>query len=348
MATPTLGALRARFAGASITLLGRPMLGDLIAGGGWADEVIEWEPKRRHRRSLTLVSLAARLRRQKFDWALLLTNSFRSALLARLAGVPRRVGYDRDGRGRLLTDRLPVARENGQIKITRMVDYYGALAEHVGCDPPGDKLVLATDPAGDELAQRRLAGLGLADRRPLFIISPGASFGAAKLWPVERYGALADQLLAAHGGAVLVSCAPGEEEIARQVAASMTQEAHLLDDPVTRLNEFKSLVRRCDLMVCNDAGARHVAKAFDRPVVTIFGPTQPGWTDTDHPRERKVMIPVDCGPCQKKVCPLDHRCMTGVTVEMVASAADELLRTQSERFSSRRGANSGSRGVSHV
>ena len=326
MATPTLRALRTRFAEASITFLGRPILADLVAGGGWADQVIEWEPKRRDRRVLSLVGLARRLRGRRFDWAVLLTNSFRSALLARLAGISRRVGYDRDGRGRLLTDRLAVGREGGVIKVTRMVDYYGGLAEYLGCDPPGEKLELFTEPGGDRALEERFARLDVAGRRPLVVMSPGASFGASKLWPVERFAALADRLIEAHGAVVMLTCAPGEQELVRRIAALMARKGFVLDDPVTALSEFKSLVKRCDLMVCNDAGARHVAKAFNRPVVTIFGPTHPGWTDTDYPLERKIMVPVDCGPCQKKVCPLDHGCMTGISVDMVAAAAEALLK----------------------
>ena len=89
------------------------------------------------------------------------------------------------------------------------------------------------------------------------------------------------------------------------------------------------MISRCDLLVNNDTGPRHVAKAFGVPVVTIFGPTHPGWTDTEYPLERKLSVPVDCGPCQKKICPLDPplklQCMTRVTVETVAAAAAELL-----------------------
>ena len=333
MATPTLGALRRTFPETQITFLARPIMDDLIDGGGWADNVLHWEPKRRGRRHLAMATLAAQLRRQHFDWAVLLTNSFRSALLARLAGITRRIGYDRDGRGLLLTDRLPVSRVNGQIAVTRMVDYYGKLAEHLGCEPPGDTLRLHSNTANDRTIEQRLAGLGIADRRPLVVVCPGASFGASKLWPPERFAALADVLVERHKAAIVVSCAPGEEEIARRIGGLMKQDNHVLDDPVTTLGEFKSLIRRCDLLVNNDTGPRHVAKAFNVPVVTIFGPTHQGWTDTDYPQERKVAVSVDCGPCQKKVCPLDdpakrHCCMTGVTVEMVAAAADELLTSE--------------------
>src|SRR4029079_9890799 len=90
------------------------------------------------------------------------------------------------------------------------------------------------------------------------------------------------------------------------------------------LGALKEIVRRCDLMVTNDTGPRHIAAAFDVPVVTIFGPTHPEWTEINFPRERKVAVKVFCGPCQKKTCPLDHRCMTLATPEMVCDAATEL------------------------
>jgi len=325
MATPTLRALRQHFDEAEVVFLSRPLLGDLIDGGGWADEVVFWEPKGRHRGLPAVVRLAARLRRRRFDGVVLLTNSFRSALLARLAGIPRRLGYDRDRRGYLLTDRLAVQRVDGEIAVTRMVDYYGHLAEHLGCAWPGERLELASDPASEAAVEKRLAGLGIAGGRPLVVICPGASFGASKLWLPERFAAVGDRLGERHGAAVVISCAPGEEDIARHIGERMETRGCVLDDPPTSLREFKSLIRRCDLLINNDTGPRHVAKAFGVPVVTVFGPTHPGWTDTDYPLERRVSVEVDCGPCQKKVCPLDHRCMTGVTVEAVTAAAEELL-----------------------
>ena len=95
------------------------------------------------------------------------------------------------------------------------------------------------------------------------------------------------------------------------------------------MGELKSLIRRSDLLICNDAGPRHFAKAFGVPVVTVFGPTHPQWTATSYEQERIVRIDVDCGPCQQRVCPLGHwKCMTGVTVEMVCEAAKVLLRSR--------------------
>ncbi|MCH8744232.1 MAG: glycosyltransferase family 9 protein [Chloroflexi bacterium] len=105
---------------------------------------------------------------------------------------------------------------------------------------------------------------------------------------------------------------------------------HLCINPLLTLGQLKSLVARCDLLICNDAGPRHFAKAFNVPVVTVFGPTHPQWTSTSYERERIVRIDVDCGPCQQPICPLGHLdCINGVTVEAVFDACRELLTTRS-------------------
>jgi heptosyltransferase-2 len=91
------------------------------------------------------------------------------------------------------------------------------------------------------------------------------------------------------------------------------------------LGSLKEIVRRCDLMVTNDTGPRHIAAAMDVPVVTVFGPTHPEWTEIYYAKERQVAVKVFCGPCQKKICPLDHRCMTRVTPAMVYETAMQLL-----------------------
>ncbi|MFQ5591791.1 MAG: glycosyltransferase family 9 protein, partial [Phycisphaerae bacterium] len=140
------------------------------------------------------------------------------------------------------------------------------------------------------------------------------------------FAAVADMLVEQRDAAVVVTCGPGEEPIARAIGAAMRRNGLVLTDPALTLGELKSLIKRCDLLICNDAGPRHFAKAFGVPVVTVFGPTHPRWTATDYPAERIVRVDVECGPCQKRVCPLGHlKCMTLVSAEMVFEAADELL-----------------------
>jgi heptosyltransferase-2 len=210
-----------------------------------------------------------------------------------------------------------------------LVEYYAGLAEAIGCMHPGDQLELFTTSDCETNVQNRLQSLDLAEHHPLVVISPGAKFGASKCWMPERFAALADRLVETHDAAIIVTCGPGEEPIARAIGSAMKKRGLLLDDPRLSLGELKSLIRRCDLWIGNDAGPRHIAKAFNVPAVTIFGPTHPDWTSTSHVDERIVRIDVDCGPCQQRICPLGHhQCMTGVTVDAVFQVVSELLGTR--------------------
>lgn len=350
MATPFLRAIRTRCPSARITFLAEPNLKELIDGGPWMDEVLYW-PAKGHRLPCQhdYRRMVSELRSRRFDWAVLLPNSFRAALVARLGGARRRVGYDRDGRGWLLTDRVPARNRAGRrFNPMPLVDYYADLAEALGCRRPDDRLELYPTPAAEASLAEKLTRAGVpwepdsrlrgndaeharnriraAGGRPLVVIAPGAKFGAAKCWPAERFAEVADRMIWAWRARVVLPCGPGEEPIVRQIAANMRERACVFDDPRLTLGELKSLIRRADLLLCNDAGLRHFARAFDVPVVTVFGPTHTEWTRTSYAKERIVRIDVDCGPCQQRVCPLGHlKCMTGVTEDMVMAAAEELM-----------------------
>jgi heptosyltransferase-2 len=257
--------------------------------------------------------------------ALLFANSFRSALLVRLAGIPRRVGYDREGRGMLLTDRLLPYKFDGKYVPSPMLGYYNAIARYVGCHhcPQGTELYTTADQ--ESVAADAVEAAGVSADQPIVVINPGASFGRAKCWLPERFAEVGDRLACEHQAAIFIACGPKEVSVARRVAGLMTQPATVLDSPVMRLGPLKALIRRASLLITNDTGPRHFANALNRPVVTVFGPTDPQWTTTPAPAERSVGVPVDCGPCMKRDCPKDHRCMTGVEPGMVLTAARELL-----------------------
>jgi len=227
-----------------------------------------------------------------------------------------------------------------------MVEYYADLAEAIGCPRPGHGLELFCTPDCDEAVERRLTQMGIVRRRPRVVFSPGAKYGAAKCWAAERFAETARRLIEEQGAEVIVTCGPGEEAIARRIGQALRDApvgnrchtpspCHVLDSPRLTLGELKSLIRGCDLLIGNDAGPRHIAKAFGVPVVTVFGPTHPDWTWTDYDHERVVRIDVDCGPCQQRVCPLGHhQCMTGVTVDAVYDAAASLLQVRSRQHAS--------------
>ncbi len=334
MATPFIETLFGQFPGASIHLLLNRHLYALVEGSPWAGQCHFWPPRKRtaetraeHR------ALLAELRGLHIDLAVMLPNSLRSAWLCWRSGARRRVGYDRDGRRLLLTDPVAVPNRQGKgYQPMPLVDYYANLAAALGCPHPGDQLRLFTTDADDRSVTARLQQSGVeGDARkypgPLVVLCPGANFGASKCWDPTRFAAVADHLVRRRGAEIVISPGPGEEPLAEAIQGAMQCSSHLLTAPCLTLGELKSLVASSDLLLGNDTGPRHFARAFSVPRVTVFGPTDPYWTQTSHNRETIVRVQVPCGPCHKKRCPLEEQiCMTRVTVEEVAAACEQQLR----------------------
>jgi heptosyltransferase-2 len=335
MATPTLRAIRELFPDAHISYLMRRYVKSLYGGMPWADQIITYRTgKTKSKTGKGMFDLSARLRAGKFDLAILLPNSFKTALVCKMANIPRIFGYERDGRGFLLTDRLLPVKDKGKFVPSPMIQTYLGLAKYLGSKSRDVKMQLfVTDSDRREAADVfSRAGLdttldrpGSAGHSPLILLNPGAQYGAAKLWKSEYFAELADRFVQDLNATVLLSSAPRERAIIDSIRKQMKHFAVDLSASGMTLGSLKEIVRRCDLMVTNDTGPRHIAAAMDVPVVTVFGPTHPEWTEIYYPRERQVAVKVFCGPCQKKICPLDHRCMTRVTPAMVWEASISLL-----------------------
>ena len=335
MATPTLRALRELYPDAHISYLLRRYVKPIYNGMPWADKLITYRTGRtRAKTGKGSFDLAARLRAGKFDLGILLPNSFRSALICKMAGIDQVIGYERDGRGFLLTDKLLPVKERGKFIPTPTLKYYMGIAHYLGSRHRDLRMQLfVTDSerreaneilsrGGVDASIERPAARGLA---PLVLLNPGAQYGAAKCWLPEYFAQLADRFIEENSATVLLSAAPRERAIVDAIQSHMKHAAVDLAGAGLTLGAMKEIVRRCDLMVTNDTGPRHIAAAFDVPVVTVFGPTHPQWTEIYYAKERQVAVKVFCGPCQKKNCPLDHRCMTRVTPGMVFEAAKGLL-----------------------
>jgi lipopolysaccharide heptosyltransferase II len=144
---------------------------------------------------------------------------------------------------------------------------------------------------------------------------------------VENFARLAQNLADRRGAGILVLCGPGERKQAQQIARLAKRPAvHALSDlTALSLGLSKACVRRADLLVTTDSGPRHFAAAFNRPVVTLFGPTHIPWTETYYPKAVHLQKQVPCGPCQLRVCPLQHRCMKDLKPDEVYIAANALL-----------------------
>jgi heptosyltransferase-2 len=322
MATPALRALRRAHPAAEITASAGGPLAALLRGIGSVDRWIPGEG----RGARSLVRHARALRAGRYDWAVLLPDSVHVALAPWLARVPLRAGYARDPlRRALLTRALAPPRAEGRRLPISMIERYLRITRALGCADAGSELELALDPLASERVAKRLALAGVGEAEPLVVVTPGASFGASKLWPPEHFAAACDGLHAAQGLRAVLAPGPGEEAVARAIAARSRAAPLVLDAPVTTLPELAALVARARLVLTNDTGPRHVAVALGTPVISLLGPTDPRHTAHLLERQRVLFEPVECSPCHLKVCPIDHRCMQRLAPERVVAAAGELL-----------------------
>ncbi len=314
MSLPALRAIRARFPEAHIAVLARPWVADLYASEPFADEVISYTAGRGLSDLAGKWRAAAELRRRRFDCAILLQNAFEAALLAWMARIPRRIGYDRDGRGFLLTDAIPVPKP-GEMPLHQRF-YYLELLRRAG--------ILAEMPVDDAV---RLEGAAPSSAEAWVGVSPGAAYGSAKRWPPERFAETAVEVATKLGANVALFGSRDERALCEQVEALIGGRAHVVNHAGrTSLREFIDLAAQCRVFLTNDSGAMHIASALGVPTVAVFGATDHIATGPAGRRWRIVREPVDCSPCLLRECPIDHRCMTRVEAARVAREALELLK----------------------
>jgi heptosyltransferase-2 len=324
MATSAIHALRQRYPGARFLGVLKPYVAGIFDGSLWFDRMIFFDkcggPKQ------GTLAVARQLLAEDIDLAVLFQNTFRSALAAWMGRCRRRIGYVRRGRGWLLTDGVtPVRDAAGRLVPSPVIDAYNLLAKRAGA-APDRRIRLATTPRQDAAAAQVWRRTGLDHCREVVCLNPGAAFGASKHWSVDSFAALARRLVRERGCGVLVLCGPSERQMARDIVAGAGEPnvCSLADTPLS-LGLTMACVRRANLLVTTDSGPRHFAAAFGTPVVTLFGPTHIAWTETYYPKAVHLQKQVECGPCQKRVCPLDHRCMTLLTPDDVFDAAQDLL-----------------------
>jgi len=321
MATPTLRAVRNRYPDARIVGIMRPYVAEVLAGTHWLDELEFYQPGAEDPR-LRSRALVSRLREKQLDMALLLTHSLRTALLAWASGAKRRVGYARNGRSLLLTDRLHQPRRRGRWVPSPVLDDYLRLAYAIGCPPESPRLELATTLVDREAADISWRRLGLPSSGRIVVLNSGGAYGAAKLWPTEYFTELAQRIVVELDHHVLVLCGPNERSIARRIVRESNHPhvVSLADEPGS-IGLSKACVQRSRLMVTTDSGPRHFAAAFDVPVITLFGPTHIEWSENHYPGAIHLQRSVPCGPCQKRTCPLSHhQCMRDLSVDEVYEA----------------------------
>ena len=331
MATPAIRALR-KLVGDDGQLIGimRPYVADVLAGTPWLHAQILYD-KPANRFAMASREFYHQLRAARLDRVVVLPNSLRTAWMAWRSGARERIGHAHDARTWLLTTRLPRPRDAAG-RLVPTLDAYLRLAEAAGAPPESPRLQLATTPADEQAADAVWSRLGLPPGEEVVVFNSGGAFGAAKHWPAEHFAELARRIVADTKYAVLVNCGPGERELARQIAARANHRhvLSLADMEQLPMGLTKSCIRRARLVVTTDSGPRFLAIAFEKPVVSLFGPTDPAATATRYDREACLSMSLDCQPCMARTCPLaHHRCMRELTVDRVYTAVARYLDAKS-------------------
>lgn len=258
-------------------------------------------------------ALARTLRANDYTRALILPNSFKSALMPWMARIPRRIGYIGEARGMLLTDsrRLDVKAQ------PRLVERFVALAagpDELAPTPPAP--VLVPDTANAAAAVR---ALGLGTHRPVAILCPGAEYGPAKRWPTEHFITLARRFINS-GYAVWLLGSPNDRVAADPIGAALPSVRNICGR--TDLGTAIDLLATANIVISNDSGLMHAAAAVGRPLVALFGSSSPEYTPPLSPLARVAKIDIVCSPCFRRECPLGHfKCMRELSPNVVYDLA---------------------------
>ena len=353
MTTPALQRLREALPDSHIALLTNEKLADLWRYDPCLNSVITFAAGE------SLWSVARRLSAERFQTALVLPNSPRSALEAWLAGIPQRIGNKGHWRRWFLT-RMAAPRPDSMHmhkrsirEVHRRIDAsangihnegrrffpatahqtheYLHLAAVLGANPEPipSRLVVKTEEVQAVAAKFNLAA-EITDRRPFFGLNPGATYGPAKRWPAERFAAVAREVQRRTQCVCLIFGGAAEVALSREVQAAtgIRQPALFNLAGQTTLRELCALLKLCRVLLTNDTGPMHIAAALGTPVVVPFGSTSseltgPGLSgDTRH---QLLKSTAPCAPCFRRTCPVDFRCMTGIAVETVVEAVSRVI-----------------------
>ncbi len=328
MTVPALRALRRVLPGAHITLAIRPGAKGIFSEADFINDVLVYDRKS----AFSVIPQIREWRRRNFDLALLFQNAFEAALIPFLAGVPVRLGYATESRQALLTHplQLPDWRSS-----RHEVFYYLYLVTALEQMLFGSSSICEGEPdASISISEKRIAEAShllrtysIREDDSVVAICPGSINSRAKRWPAEAYAALADRLIESQRQVLLIG-SKEEAEVSKDVMSRMRHRPIVLTGK-TSLDQITAVLATVDLIVTNDTGPAHIGAALGRPTIVIFGPTNPLTTRPFSPQAEILRHPPECAPCMLRDCPIDHRCMTAITVDEVFERSHAFLKRSS-------------------
>ncbi len=319
---PAVQQLKSLFPHSHVAILIPSHLIDLWKTFPDVNEIIPFQKKRGIGSIWEDINLSQSLMERKFDLALILPRSFRSAFHIYLARIPMRIGYKAEGRSLFLTHGIPRTKE---VLHAHRLHYYQKLTDSLGQTEgfPSPRIFLREEDR--KSAEEMLRNMGLSDGRLLIGMNPGATYGMAKCWYPERFGELGKRIVKKRKATVLLFGKEEEKPIAREILERLSEGGIDLTGK-THLLQLAALLERCQLLVTNDTGTMHMATAVGTPVLALFGSTDPSTTGPWGDGHIVIRKDVPCSPCLKRICPTDHRCMELITVDEVEEAVDRKLK----------------------
>ncbi|MBA2334485.1 MAG: lipopolysaccharide heptosyltransferase II [Blastocatellia bacterium] len=327
MTIPALRELRRIFPDAGIVLHTRSWAESIFRDAVFIDEIVTFEKAGSPFKNVSVQSRV--LSEFGFDLAVLLPNSFESALTASLARIPRRIGYNKDLRGLLLTDPLPVP--EWKEKRHEVYYYINLIAEiekrFLGTDSVlhselDSRLEISEERKAN--ARKMLSEAGVDTSRKTIALGVGSANSRAKRWGTENYAALNDRFQAELDANVVLIGSKDEADVSNEVFEFARIKPIILTGK-TDMAEAAAILSVIDMLVANDMGLAHLAPAVGTQTAVIFGPTNPVTTRPFSANATVIRKDVECSPCMLRDCPIDHRCMTRISVADVFNICEETL-----------------------
>lgn len=320
---PALREIRRIFPNARISLLVKPWVKGIFEDLECINEIIVYD-----RDKDGVWQTMQSLRTRKFNVAILFQNAFEAAVIAFGARARWRFGFNTEHRGFLLTHSLKLTPE---ILALHQIYYYLHIVAQLETKLTGKSNVnfdqlnyyLPVSSSRQDQLRSRLAEFEIDSSKKIIAINPGATNSQAKRWPIDRFAKLADAIIEQGWQAVFIG-AGNELEITQAAIKLMRHKAQVLTGK-TSLAESIAFLSICDLLISNDTGPAYISAALERPTLTIFGPTNDQMIHPFGKGAEMIRNKVDCAPCMLRVCPIDHRCMTGISVDMVLARAEKIL-----------------------
>ena len=323
LSTPVIKAMRQAYPNAYIAMMVSPYAKEIIDGNPYLDEVITYDKDGKHKSWLGSAKFSQRLKKKKFDLALVLHPTNRVHLITFFAQIKKRVGYNRK-LGFLLTDQIEHTKQSGQ---KHEVEYNFDLVRRLGIEPQDKNLFIPIKEESEKWADALFMVENIKSADKLLGIHPAASC-PSKIWPLERFARAADTLAQQYGFTTLLFAGPKDLKLAQHLAGLMTSRVINLAGKAS-ISQLATLIKRCELFISNDSGPVHIASAVGTPVISIFGRNQPGLSPQRWgPRganDRFLHKPVGCIQCLAHNCAKEFLCLQQIRVQDVLAAAETIL-----------------------